>query len=305
MKHWGVAFFLALLLHAGVLWGLSRWDHTPPRMSMRSGVTSVEISFQTKKRPEPKTVVEPEEKTKEIKKKSKPPKKPEPQDKAKPKPQPREESEKPSSREPKNPGETRREETVEQTKTERPPQSTPDTVPTPPKEEITKNPEPSTEKSSVEPDTNPKPEKKKKKIVEKKAPEPNQEKSSEPKKRDKSEPTEESPPTTETSEEENLRESARSEGATWVEDPNYVSNPAPTYPYQARIRGIEGRVMLLVEINPQGNPTRVDIHESSGSYLLDEAAMKAVRDWRFKPAVENGNPVPAQTLVPIRFTLDR
>ncbi len=82
-------------------------------------------------------------------------------------------------------------------------------------------------------------------------------------------------------------------------------NPPPVYPYVARLRGMEGRVVLAVEVPPGGRAGAVEVVESSGHYLLDEAARTAVRRWRFRPAMVAGRPQTATLRVPIRFRLDR
>ena len=83
----------------------------------------------------------------------------------------------------------------------------------------------------------------------------------------------------------------------------HADNPAPPYPFAARRRGQEGRVLLQVEVLPSGDAGIVRIEKSSGVASLDEAASEAVRRWRFHPARHNGRPVPATVQVPIRFAL--
>lgn len=89
-------------------------------------------------------------------------------------------------------------------------------------------------------------------------------------------------------------------------DPAPVSeavNTKPVYPQLARKRGQEGRVLLRVHTNEGGNLTAIDVASGSGFPLLDEAALKAVRTWRFTPALRNGRPVPGTVLVPVEFRL--
>ncbi len=83
----------------------------------------------------------------------------------------------------------------------------------------------------------------------------------------------------------------------------YGTNPPPPYPVTARRRGWEGKVLLRVEVSASGNVRNVVIEKSSGYTCLDEAAQQAVYRWRFKPALQNGRPVPAQVKVPIHFNL--
>lgn len=83
----------------------------------------------------------------------------------------------------------------------------------------------------------------------------------------------------------------------------YLHNPPPSYPWQARRMGVEGRVVLQVEILPNGNAGRIEIRQSSGHALLDQAAIKAVGGWRFDPARIAGEPIIAWAEVPISFRL--
>jgi len=83
----------------------------------------------------------------------------------------------------------------------------------------------------------------------------------------------------------------------------YLYNPPPQYPWQARRMGIEGRVVLHVEILQSGNSGRIEIRQSSGHELLDQAAIKAVGGWRFDPARIAGSPITAWADVPISFRL--
>ena len=83
----------------------------------------------------------------------------------------------------------------------------------------------------------------------------------------------------------------------------YLHNPPPSYPWQARRMGVEGRVVLHVEILPDGNTGRIDIRQSSGHELLDQAAISAVGSWRFDPARVAGEPITAWADVPISFRL--
>jgi len=85
--------------------------------------------------------------------------------------------------------------------------------------------------------------------------------------------------------------------------PGYMHNPKPAYPRAARRRGEEGTVMLLVEVLSNGRVGRVDVEKSSGFELLDGAAVKAVRRWRFVPAKKGLTPVSARVRIPVEFNL--
>lgn len=82
-----------------------------------------------------------------------------------------------------------------------------------------------------------------------------------------------------------------------------LSNPPPRYPYLARRRGQEGRVLLRVRVSSAGDAAAVSIRRSSGYRLLDDAAVEAVREWRFVPASRGESPVAGTVDVPITFKL--
>lgn len=82
-----------------------------------------------------------------------------------------------------------------------------------------------------------------------------------------------------------------------------LANPAPRYPYLARRRGQEGRVILRVLVGAAGDAKAVSIRRSSGYRLLDEAALKAVGAWRFVPARVAERPVAGAVDVPVSFRL--
>lgn len=87
-------------------------------------------------------------------------------------------------------------------------------------------------------------------------------------------------------------------------DADYLKNPAPVYPPLARRMGEEGRVVLRVQVTAQGTADSVELMTSSGSDRLDQAALKAVRNWRFVPARRGGEAVASAVLVPITFKLE-
>jgi len=82
-----------------------------------------------------------------------------------------------------------------------------------------------------------------------------------------------------------------------------AGNPAPSYPVSARRAGREGRAVLRVVVTSTGEGREVRIAESSGTPSLDEAALAAVRQWRFTPARRGGEAAEDVVLVPVSFTL--
>lgn len=85
--------------------------------------------------------------------------------------------------------------------------------------------------------------------------------------------------------------------------PLYSRNPPPAYPRKARRRGYEGVVALAVLVGRDGRVKTLRVERGSGYRLLDRAALRAVRGWRFQPGSENGRQVEMWVEVPIRFRL--
>ena len=85
---------------------------------------------------------------------------------------------------------------------------------------------------------------------------------------------------------------------------SYLNNPAPDYPSMSRRLGEEGRVLMKVLVSVEGAAEDVQIEKTSGSERLDNAAVNAVKRWRFIPAKRNNQPLSAYVLVPMKFALD-
>lgn len=84
----------------------------------------------------------------------------------------------------------------------------------------------------------------------------------------------------------------------------YLNNPAPVYPPMLRRTGEEGKVVLRVFVTAEGAAGNVQVLHSSGSPLFDEAALTAVRKWRFVPARRGDTPIAEWVQVPIEFRLN-
>lgn len=67
------------------------------------------------------------------------------------------------------------------------------------------------------------------------------------------------------------------------------TSPSPNYPLMARRRGQEGIVHLKIEIEHTGRPVDIKIVQSSGHQILDQAALQAVRRWRFRPLEQSNS----------------
>lgn len=83
----------------------------------------------------------------------------------------------------------------------------------------------------------------------------------------------------------------------------YLNNPPPGYPMMARRNGLQGRVVLNVEVLANGSSGQITIQSSSGYAMLDNAALQTVKNWRFVPARHGGQVVDKWFMIPIQFSL--
>jgi protein TonB len=86
-----------------------------------------------------------------------------------------------------------------------------------------------------------------------------------------------------------------------VSAPQRITANAPEYPGAARAARIEGTVILDAVIDVNGSVRDVRVLRSIA--LLDQAAVAAVRQWRYTPALLNGIPVPVIMTVTVTFKL--
>jgi len=86
-------------------------------------------------------------------------------------------------------------------------------------------------------------------------------------------------------------------------DAAYLQNPAPVYPPLSRRAGEEGKVVLQVFVEASGLASTVKVQESAGVERLDQAAIAAVKRWKFIPAQRGTEAVGAWVRVPIVFSL--
>jgi protein TonB len=80
-----------------------------------------------------------------------------------------------------------------------------------------------------------------------------------------------------------------------------LTKVVPTYPQLARQARIQGEVVLDVDISKEG--TVESLRTVRGHPLLIPAAIDAVKNWRYKPYIVDGQAVPVQTQVTVNFTL--
>jgi protein TonB len=84
----------------------------------------------------------------------------------------------------------------------------------------------------------------------------------------------------------------------------YLHNPAPVYPLRSRRLGEQGRVLIHVQVTAEGTVHSVTLQKGSGSARLDEAALEAVKKWKFIPAKRGQQSVSASVVVPITFSIE-
>ena len=82
-----------------------------------------------------------------------------------------------------------------------------------------------------------------------------------------------------------------------------ASNRKPAYPLVSRKLEEQGTVLLHILVKADGRAGEVRLSRSSGHPLLDESAIAAARDWRFRPAEVNRQPVAEWYQVAIPFNL--
>jgi peptidyl-prolyl cis-trans isomerase A (cyclophilin A) len=80
-----------------------------------------------------------------------------------------------------------------------------------------------------------------------------------------------------------------------------ISKTAPVYPIDAKKAGVSGRVELQAVIGTNG--LIEDLQVVSGPDLLQQAALDAVKTWRYRPYLLNGEPVEVRTIINVIFTL--
>ncbi|MDH6026083.1 energy transducer TonB [Vibrio splendidus] len=180
--------------------------------------------------------------------------------------------------------------------------------PTPKKKAITNKPQPKKlEKKVVEKKPIQKKPKTEKKVVKKKRPELKPE--------PKSKPTPQPEKLADKKVDRNLAESANqpqevnqgvsNQEPVLVTKPSFSSRPTPpNYPRQARRRGVEGVATYEVWLDAEGKQIKQALVNSSGALMLDNAALDAIKQWKFSPHTVNGRAIAHRVQIPVRFRLD-
>ncbi len=88
-----------------------------------------------------------------------------------------------------------------------------------------------------------------------------------------------------------------------IVEANLIHDVPPTYPPEAGRARIEATVVLLAVIGKDGSVQ--DVRVESGLPILAQAAIDAVKQWRYRPYLLNGKPVEVDSRITINFTLSR
>ncbi len=82
---------------------------------------------------------------------------------------------------------------------------------------------------------------------------------------------------------------------------NAISQPKPLYPQMARMARVQGSVVLHAVISKSGAIENLRV--VSGHPMLQQSALDAVRQWRYRPYLLNGEPVEVETQITVNFNL--
>ena len=88
-----------------------------------------------------------------------------------------------------------------------------------------------------------------------------------------------------------------------VTPPKKKTHVDPNYPLDEKKAGVDGVVVLEIVVDQKGDVTETDIIRSSGNGNLDDAAVEAVKQWKYEPGVMEGKPVPVKMVIKVRFEL--
>jgi len=97
------------------------------------------------------------------------------------------------------------------------------------------------------------------------------------------------------------QEEKRMKVSSELQQAKLVSSAMPLYPVLAKRGRVEGTVRLTATIDKDGKVDKVET--VSGHPILEQAAVEAVKKWRYRPTVLNGEPVEVVTTIDVIFKL--
>jgi periplasmic protein TonB len=89
-----------------------------------------------------------------------------------------------------------------------------------------------------------------------------------------------------------------------VLQPSLEHGAKPAYPAAAQLRGLQGRVLLRIDVAASGALADAAVITSSGHAILDKAALAWIRVQRFRPAMRDGKAVDGEVDLPVEFRLE-
>lgn len=89
-----------------------------------------------------------------------------------------------------------------------------------------------------------------------------------------------------------------------ISRPEKLSGRSPNYPQAVSAACLEGNVILETIIDERGVVTKPRLLESPGGPLMSFAALEAVRHWKFKPAMLNGQPVKVYYSLTVNYMVE-
>ena len=92
--------------------------------------------------------------------------------------------------------------------------------------------------------------------------------------------------------------------ANWCSWKPDLRKVQPIYPFAAKKQGLTGEVVVRCLIQPEGRATHIRVVASEPDGVFDEATIRAIEKWRFKPGILGGDPVPTWVRIPLKFELN-
>jgi len=91
----------------------------------------------------------------------------------------------------------------------------------------------------------------------------------------------------------------------WETAPKIIEAPAPAYPDSARKAGLEGKVVLVIVVDEQGRVIEARVFRAEPPGVFEQAALEAVREWRFEPALQRDKPIKVRLAQEVVFRLEK